>query len=337
MPDVRAESQPATVGAIALWGSSDLSGLGDQVVPRVLERELLTRLPGWRVTHYAPLGWSRPTVADGGLIAEPLGEHTPERLKQISDAVHLSIRCATFSSGTNLTALYGTSAAEPFFAMDLPTVTVNLAVLADTLAPAEILAARTLQLRQLGELPEGDYVLGPDGIELPADVVVEDKLAAIASATKVVTDDPYVAAAAASLGTAVQGPTIDVRMLARRAHQQIDELSAAAEQALVERGGNLKRRMADLAAENTALRHAHARQRHRMLHERQILVDKLMAADDSEAVERLRAELEQERRLHREALARAAEDHRELNALRQTKLLRWSQPLRDTYGKIKRA
>ncbi|WP_345028175.1 hypothetical protein [Kutzneria kofuensis] len=57
---MRAESRPTTVGAIALWGSSDLPGLGDQVVPRVLERELLTRLPGWRVTHYAPLGWSRP-------------------------------------------------------------------------------------------------------------------------------------------------------------------------------------------------------------------------------------------------------------------------------------
>jgi hypothetical protein len=337
VPDVRADSQPATVGAIALWGSSDLPGLGDQVVPRVLERELLARLPGWRVTHYAPLGWSRPTVADGGLIAEPLGEHTPERLTQIADAVHLSILCATFPRGANLTALYGTSAAEPFFAMDLPTVTVNLAVLADTLVPADVLAARTLQLRQLGELPEGDYVLGPDGIELPADVVVEDKLAAIASARKVVTDDPYVAAAAAALGTIVQGPAVDVRMLARKARQQIDEFAAAAEQALVARGGDLTRRIADLAAENAALRHAHARLRHRMLHERQILVDKLMAADDSEAVERLRAELEHERQRHREALARAAEDHRELTALRQTKLLRWSQPLRDTYGKIRRA
>ncbi|GAA3431669.1 hypothetical protein [Kutzneria kofuensis] len=276
-------------------------------------------------------------MADGGLVAEPLGEHTPERLQQIADAVHLSILCATFSRGTNLTALYGTSAAEPFFAMDLPTVTVNLAVLADTLVPAEILAARTLQLRQLGELPEGDYVIGPDGIELPEDVVVEDKLAAIASAKKVVTDDPYVAATAAALGTPVQGPVIDVRMLAKQARAQIDEFAEAAEAALVERGGDLKRRIADLAAENAALRHAHARLRHRMLHERQILVDKLMAADDSEAVERLRAELEHERHLHREALARAAEDHRELNALRQTKLLRWSQPLRDTYGKIRRA
>ena len=337
MPDVRAESQPATVGAIALWGSSDLPGLGDQVVPRVLERELLTRLPGWRVSHYAPLGWSRPSVSDGGLVAEPLGEHTPERLRQISDAVHLSILCATFSRGTNLTALYGTSAAEPFFAMDLPTVNVNLAVLADTLVPAEVLAARTLQLRQLGELPEGDYILGPDGVELPADVVVEDKLAAIASAKKVVTDDPYVAAAAAALGTPVQGPKVDVGILAKKARAQIDEFAEQAEQALAERGGELERRLADLAAENAALRHAHARLRHRMLHERQILVDKLLAADDSEAVEQLRAELAHERHLHREALARAAEDHRELDALRQTKLLRWSQPLRETYGKIRRA
>jgi hypothetical protein len=337
VPDVRAESRPTTVGAIALLGSSDLPGLGDQVVPRVLERELLARLPGWRVTHYAPLGWSRPSVSDGGLIAEPLGEHTPERLRQIADSAHLSILCATFSSGTNLTALYGTSSAEPFFAMDLPAVTVNLAVLADGLMPAEILAARTLQLRQLGELPEGDYVIGKGGIELPADVVVEDKLAAIASAKKVVTDDPYVAAAAAALGTAVQGPTIDVPVLADKARVQIDGFAAAAEQELVEHGGDLTRRIADLSAENAALRHAHARLRQRMLHERQILVDRLMAADDSEAVERLRAELAHERHLHREALARAADDHRELNALRQTKLLRWSQPLRETYGKIRRA
>lgn len=337
MPDVRAESRPTTVGAIALWGSSDLPGLGDQVVPRVLERELLTRLPGWRVTHYAPLGWSRPSVSDGGLIAEPLGEPTPERLRQIDDAAHLSILCATFTRDTNLTALYGTARAEAFFAMDRPTVTTNLAVLADGLVPAEVLKARTLQLRQLGELPEDDYVIGPDGVELPTDVVFEDKLAAIASARKVVTEDPYVAAAAAALGTAVTGPIIDVRVLAREARAQIDDFAEAAEQALVERGGDLKRRIADLAAENAALRHAHARQRHRMLHERQILVDKLMAADDSEAVERLRAELEHERHLHREALARAAEDHRELNALRQTKLLRWSQPLRETYGKIRRA
>ena len=334
MPDVRAESQPATVGAIALWGSSDLPGLGDQIVPRVLELELTRRLPGWRVAHYAPLGWSRPTVADGGLLAEPLGEFTPRRRQELDEAVHFTVLCQTFEPGTDLTPLYGTRAAEPFFGLDLPTVP-NLAILANELVEGEVLAARVQQLRQLGVLPDGSYPIGPDGVDLDVDVVVEDKLAMIAAADGVTTDDEYVAAVATAFGVPVRGPQLAVT--ADQARACVDVLADQAQVALTERGGDLVRRMADLAAENQALRHAHARLRQRLLRERQILVDQLVAMpDDTETVAALRAELDHERELHRAALARAAEDHRELNALRQTKLLRWSQPLRTTYGKIKR-
>jgi hypothetical protein len=334
VPDVRAESQPVTVGAIALWGSSDLPGLGDQIVPRVLERELTLRLPGWRVAHYAPLGWSRPSVADGGLVAEPLGEFTPRRRQELDEAVHFTVRCQTFPRGTDLAPLYGTRAAEPFYALDLPTVP-NVAILADALVPAGVLAARAQQLRQLGVLPAGPYAVGPDGVDITADVVVEDKLAMIAAADGVTTDDEYVAAVATAFGTPVRGPRVTVT--AEQARARIDELADQAQAALAERGGDLVRRMADLAAENQALRHAHARLRQRLLRERQILIDQLMdVPDDTETVAALRAELDHERELHRAALARAAEDHRELDALRQTKILRWSESLRNTYGKIKR-
>ncbi|MCW2622283.1 MAG: hypothetical protein JWL64_1885, partial [Frankiales bacterium] len=44
-------------GRIALWGTSDLPGFGNQVAARIAREALTERLPGWEIRPYAPFGW----------------------------------------------------------------------------------------------------------------------------------------------------------------------------------------------------------------------------------------------------------------------------------------
>ncbi|WP_440901132.1 hypothetical protein [Actinosynnema sp.] len=101
-----ADPQPAG-GTAALWSSSDLPGLGDQLLVRVIERELRARLGDWCVRPFAPHGWTRPQRADAGFIAEPLGERTPRRVRELAENHHLHLVAPSFPLGDDLAARYG--------------------------------------------------------------------------------------------------------------------------------------------------------------------------------------------------------------------------------------
>lgn len=118
---------PATpVGVVSVLGSSDLPGLGDQVVPRVVEQQLSRRLPGWRLDPRAPLGRTRPSVTDGGLGALPLPVHDGTSVRRLARSSRLDVVCPTFPvgiSGTDLAQRYGLPAvagAADWFGEGLP-------------------------------------------------------------------------------------------------------------------------------------------------------------------------------------------------------------------------
>jgi regulator of replication initiation timing len=104
--------------AIAVLSSVDLPGLGDQLLGRVVERELRARLPGLRVTQFAPLGWDRPSVTDGGLVARPLAGPQRTTAARIVESGSLSVVCPAFPLGDALEARYLSPRAqwaEPYF------------------------------------------------------------------------------------------------------------------------------------------------------------------------------------------------------------------------------
>jgi len=392
---VPAPSTPAGVGAVAIWTTADRPGLGDQLLGRVIEQELLARLPGWRMSLYAPLGWQRPSVADGGLVAEPLGARSPSRL---AAAATLTVSCPSIPFGAPATDDDYDDYATDRFALGLgagletvhpvlpfafrvaervPAELVELAsraplvavrdtesrdrlraagvdrdiavvphpaLLLDRIVDRDSLPVRVAQLRQLGLLPDGGYDVSPDGdiADLPPDLVFEDRLAVLSGARSVVAADEHVAAACVALGvpctypdgtTPEFGPVAALRM-------QLDRVAELAERTLAERGGDLDRRIADLAEENLALRQAHWQQRQRMLVERQRLAEPLAQAwqERDAAVEEaaaLRARNADLARRNEELAARLAHVERELSAWQDTKLVRWTRPLRDAYGKAR--
>jgi hypothetical protein len=376
---VPAQSTPPEVGAVAIWTSVDRPGLGDQLLGRVIERELLARLPGWRATPYAPHGWRRPTVADGGLLAEPL-----ERPDRLARAATLTVACPGFPIGAPLPADYPadwfatglgaelerTHPVLPFavrvaervpaalvaLASRAPMVTVrdiesrdrlraagvdrdievvaHPGLLLDRVVDLASLPARADQLRQLGVLPEGPYDVTDDF--LPADLVFEDRLAVLAAARMVTTSDEHVAAACAGLGVPCAGRHPSVSTLTT----QLDRLAELAEATLAARGGDLERRTASLVAENQALRTAHARLRQRMTTERERLAEPLAQAwqeRDAAVAEAatLRASNAELARHNAELTARLAHSEGELSNWQNTKLVRWTRPLRDVYGKAR--
>lgn len=446
-----ARSTRPGVGAVAIWTSADLPGLGDQLLGRVIERELLARLPGWRMNLFAPLGWHKPSITDGGIVAEPLGAPSPTRAAQLAGAATLSVVCPAFPIGLDVAARYGDERAEAGFvtaglgedveathpvlpfairvADPVPggllsrasSVVVRDADSRDLLAKAGITAEvvphpallldrvvdvatmpmRARQLRQLGVLPEGEYVvvaLGegavPDaaalaGIDLPVvvlpvgevpelglrtvptELVFEDRLAVLASATAVIATDEHVAAAATGLGvgwvlvdpqgshrsvaaefgdaeqlrTAFDRSTLAAASPGRpgvavAVAAAFDRLAELAERALRSRGTELDRRLAALAEENAALRHAHWTQRQRILVERQRLADPLAQArlerdTATDEASTLRAANRELHRRNDELAARLAACEQELSAWRNTKLVRWTRPLREVYGKAR--
>jgi DNA anti-recombination protein RmuC len=98
--------------------------------------------------------------------------------------------------------------------------------------------------------------------------------------------------------------------------------------------------MATLVEENNALRQAHWRQRQRMVVERQRLAEPLAQAwqerDDAlSTAETLHASNTALTRRNEELAARLAHVEQELANWRDTKLVRWTKPLRDAYGKAR--
>ncbi len=112
---------PSTgVGAVAIWTSADQPGLGDQLLGRVIQQELLTRLPGWRMTLCSPDGWRRPAVADGGLVTEPLRDRSPDEL---AAAATLTVVCSDDPFTLELaTRLDPAHPVVPFAVRDVPAV-----------------------------------------------------------------------------------------------------------------------------------------------------------------------------------------------------------------------
>ncbi|MCA1655598.1 MAG: hypothetical protein LC635_03945 [Pseudonocardiaceae bacterium] len=381
-----AQSTPSGVGAVAIWTSADRPGLGDQLLGRVIEQELLARLPDWRMSQYAPHGWLRPSIADGGLLTEPLGSNTPARL---AEAATLTVVCPGFPVGAPLPADYpadwfisglGTELENmhpvlPFairVADPVPAALVALvsraqlvtvrdaesrdrlvaagverdievvahpALLLDRVVDVASLPVRAAQLRQLGVLPDGGYDVDHEFLEfLPPDLVLEDRLAVLAAAGTVTTTDEHVAAACAGLGVPCSGPHRPGDPAGLRA--QLDRVAELAEETLARRGGDLARRTATLVAENHALRQAQWQLRQRMLVERQRLAEPLAqawqerdaAVDEAAALRRRNLELA---RRGEELAARLAHVEQELTNWQNTKLVRWTRPLRDAYGRAR--
>jgi hypothetical protein len=338
---VPAESTHPGVGAVAIWTSADQPGLGNQLLGRVIQQELLARLPGWRMSLFATDGWRRPTVADGGLVAEPLRDRAPEEL---AAAATMTVVCTADPYALDLATRLGDTHPVVLFAVPNPPAGLRAepvpspGLLLDRVVDRETLPARVAQLRQLGELPSEDSTGEVTDQTLAGDLVFEDRLAILSNATKVVTGDEHTAAACAWLGVPCEsrfefGPVTELRA-------GFDRVAALAEQTLAEQGADLTTRHTVLAEENHALRQAHWQLRQRMLVERQRLVEPLAEAWQerdaavAEATE-LRARNEELIRRNEELATRLAHVERELTAWQGTKLVRWTRPLRDAYGKAR--
>lgn len=347
---VPAESTQSGVGAVAIWTSADQPGLGDQLAGRVIEQELLRRLPGWRMSLYATEGWRRSAIADGGLVTEPLSDRTPEEL---ACAATITVVCTGDPYALDLATRLGVTHPVVLFAVpDAPaSLTARAAhvvggpdpaLLLDRVVDRDTLPARVEQLRCLGELPNGDYEVGDGQVVLGADLVFEDRLAILSGADHVVTDDEHTAAACAWLGVPCRRPDGSTFGFAPvgELRAQLDRVAELAEHALAEQGGDLTTRMTVLVEENHALRQAHWHLRQRMLVERQHLTEPLASAwrerDDAVAeAARLHADNTALTRRNEELAVRLAHAEQELANWRNTKLVRWTRPLRDAYGKAR--
>lgn len=307
----------------------------------MIQQELLARLPGWRMTLCSPDGWRRPAVADGGLVTEPLRDRSTAEL---ASTATLTVVCSDDPFTLDLaTRLRPEHPVVVFAVRDVPEALAARAVLVAEADPAllldrvvdvDTLPVRVAQLRQLGELPDGDY----DISELPADVVFEDRLAVLSGATEVTTDDEHTAAACAWLGVPCTGPAPRGSVTELRA--ELDRVAELAEKTLGEQGGDLGSRAVVLAEENHALRQSHWQLRRRMVLERQRLAEPFAGVcreRDAAAAEAagLRERNNELARQNEELAARLAHVESELAAWRNTKLVRWTRPLRDAYGKAR--
>ena len=329
------------MGAVAIWTSADQPGLGDQLLGRVIQQELLARLPGWRMTLCSPDGWRRPAVADGGLVTEPLRDRLPAELVEgatvtvVCSADPFTLGLAARLDPDHPLVLFGVRDVPAELAARAAFVAeADPALLLDRVVDADTLPARVAQLRQLGELPDEDYTV----TELPDDVVFEDRLAILSAATAVTTDDPHTAAACAWLGVPCDGP--QPRGSVDELRAELDRVADLAEKALAEQDTDLPTRVNALAQENNALRQSHWQLRQRMFVERQRLVEpyaEVLRQRDEAVAEaaRLRATNDELTTRNEQLAARLAHVESELSAWRNTKLVRWTRPLRDAYGKAR--
>ncbi|GAB1511955.1 hypothetical protein JCM33774_39970 [Actinophytocola sp. KF-1] len=329
------------MGAVAIWTSADQPGLGDQLLGRVIQQELLARLPGWRMTLCSPDGWRRPAVADGGLVTEPLRDRSPAEL---TEGATLTVVCSDDPFTLDLAARLDADHPLVLFGVrDVPdelaeraafVAEADPALLLDRVVDAASLPVRVTQLRRLGELGDEDY----DVTELPDDLVFEDRLAILSAANSVTTDDPHTAAACAWLGVRCEGPAPRGTVVELRA--ELDRVADLAEKALAEQGDDLPTRVTLLAQENHALRQSHWQLRQRMFVERQRLVEpyaELLKQRDEAVAEaaRLRTANDELTTRNEQLAARLAHVESELSAWQSTKLVRWTRPLRDAYGKAR--
>jgi hypothetical protein len=204
------------------------------------------------------------------------------------------------------------------------------------------------------------------------DLVLEERLAVLHGARLAIVTDEHGAAAAAGLGTpwvlvdiagahrpAVAGfgdpsqlagsfealPAAAPAALGLPAHTpeaagvlsaHFDRMAELAEHALAEAGGDPPRTAAELAAENRALRHAMSRLRERQLVERERLTESLtnnFTGGVAGELTGLRAHNSELEMTAEQLAARLRECERELDAWQQTKLVRWTKPLRQAYGR----
>lgn len=340
-----------------------------------MEQELLARLPGWRMSLYTPHGWRRPIVADGGLVAEPFDAPDRLAAAAtltvdcpsfpVGTALPADYPAGLFATGlgaelehTHPVLPFAIRVADPVpaalveLAKRAPLVTVrdeasrdllraagvdkdiavvaHPALLLDRVVDLESLPVRVQQLRQLGVLPDGPYDVTDDFLP---DLVLEDRLAVLSAARSVTTEDEHVTATCAGLTGTDDDAVAELRA-------QLDRVAELAEQALADRGGDLDRRTATLVDENHALRQTHWRLRQRMLVERQRLAEPLATAwQERDAATKESAELRDRNvdlaRRNEELAARLAHVEQELSNWQNTKLVRWTRPLRDAYGKTR--
>jgi polysaccharide pyruvyl transferase WcaK-like protein len=125
--------------------------------------------------------------------------------------------------------------------------------------------------------------------------------------------------------------TVLLRELQAKVDAHFDRVADLAMRSWQERGGDPAARIAELARQNALLRQANRQLRQRQVAERRVMVDKLEQAQED--LDDLRA---QWNAAVEEITQRFQHDSRELNALQNTKLIRWSQPLRSVYGRIRR-
>jgi hypothetical protein len=94
---------------IALWGAFDVEECGPQATRRVVEAELLRRLPGASVTAFSPLGRLRPLALDGGRPAEPLPVESPAGLAELRTRFDCILVCGedSLSDGARAADLWG--------------------------------------------------------------------------------------------------------------------------------------------------------------------------------------------------------------------------------------
>ncbi|WP_367133755.1 polysaccharide pyruvyl transferase family protein [Saccharothrix sp. HUAS TT1] len=111
-----------------------------------------------------------------------------------------------------------------------------------------------------------------------------------------------------------------------------DRVAELALKSWQQRGGDAAARIAELTRQNELLRRAYQQLRKRQVVERTALVTRLEEA--TEERDEVRA---QWRAAVDEINQKLAHDSRELAALRNTKLMRWSDPLRNVYGRIRKA
>ena len=190
-------SPPRTL-RIALVGRFDEVDVGLVLAWRVLERELAARLPGVRITSYAPSGDASPMPLDDGRPARPLAELAAA---EAPDAVVVcDVMRAIARAGTSNCTL----AAEFPGAIRVPE-DIALGSLAPGLFEARLLDQRASYLRIVGALADGEIGVGcadeePGLHRLSPETPLIDQVAAIKAAHAVVTDSAAVAEAAAAFG-----------------------------------------------------------------------------------------------------------------------------------------
>jgi len=361
----------SSTGAIAIWADPGDQLLGRAVEHALRVRLPTWRIFGLYPDEATAHGCLRPLLAGVTMTVVCGGEPAPDTGKPLllcgirdvppalaARAAAVSVRDASSRDALLAAGVSGDVAVIP-----------HPGLLAARLLDPEDAPVRVRHLRRLGVLPEaGDYVLAPAEVipgvpvvpDLPAGLALEDRLAAVGSARAVVATDEHTAAAAAGLGVrwalvdsggahraavrefADPGQLIEspadaanaIRMsqvdsLVALLDGHFDRIAAAAEQAL---GPGSELAAVALAAENAAVRAAHLRQRQRILLERERLIDPL--ADVWRERDAARAELDRYRAEHAVLSARVAELELEFAAWQNTKLVRWTRPLRGLYARL---